>query len=123
MICSWLTLALAVWLSLWCSKIVAHFLPFVFQVLAGVVSSGTRKYALIIKALEIPLSLVGWALTSLATFIPLMLKNPHAVAVPPNGLGEQEWMKVVKQILAAALIGTLVLLVEKFFIQLISQHR
>lgn len=110
-------MALTVWLSLWGSKIVAHFLPFAFQVLAGVVSSGTRKYALIIKALEIPLSLVGWALTSLATFIPLMLKNPHAVAV---SLGEQEWMKVVKQILAAALVGTLVLLVEKFFIQLIS---
>ena len=62
-----------VWLSLWGSKIVAHFLPFVFQFVAGVVSSGTRKYALIIKALEIPLSLAGWAITSLATFIPVSL--------------------------------------------------
>ncbi|KAG9643837.1 hypothetical protein KCU64_g11587, partial [Aureobasidium melanogenum] len=52
-----------VWLSLWGSKIVSHFLPFIFQFVAGVVSSGTRKYALILKALEIPLSLAGWAIT------------------------------------------------------------
>jgi len=60
-----------VWLSLWVSKTVAHFLPILFQLLAGVVSSGVRKYALVIRALEIPLSLVGWALTSLATFVPV----------------------------------------------------
>lgn len=59
------------WLSLWISKIVAHFLPRIFQSLMGVVSAGTRKYALVIKALEIPLSLVGWAVASLATFRPV----------------------------------------------------
>ncbi|KAG2167233.1 hypothetical protein VTO58DRAFT_100712 [Aureobasidium pullulans] len=106
-----------VWLSLWGSKIVAHFLPFVFQFVAGVVSSGTRKYALIIKALEIPLSLAGWAITSLATFIPLMTRNPYGRA---HNQAMTHWMKIMNQILAACLIGTLVLLVEKFFIQLIS---
>lgn len=49
-----------VWLSLWVSKVVVHFLPTVFTVLAGVVSSGTRKYALILQALQMPLSFVGW---------------------------------------------------------------
>lgn len=106
-----------VWLSLWGSKIVAHFLPFVFQFVAGVVSSGTRKYALIIKALEIPLSLAGWAISSLATFMPLMTRNPYGRA---HNQEQSHWMKIVNQVLAAALIGTLVLLVEKFFIQLIS---
>ena len=65
---SWL---LIVWLSLWVSKLVAKCLPAVFQFLCGIVSSGTRKYALVIKALEIYLSLCGWGLTSLATFIPV----------------------------------------------------
>ncbi|KAI5198983.1 hypothetical protein AUEXF2481DRAFT_3351 [Aureobasidium subglaciale EXF-2481] len=106
-----------VWLSLWGSKIVAHFLPFVFQFVAGVVSSGTRKYALIIKALEIPLSLAGWAIASLATFIPLMTRNPYGRA---HNQAMSHWMKIMNQILAACLIGTLVLLIEKFFIQLIS---
>lgn len=62
-----------VWLSLWISKIVAHFLPIIFQFLCGIVSSGTRKYALILTALEIPLSLVGWSVASLASFIPVCL--------------------------------------------------
>ena len=62
-----------VWLSLWISKLAAKCLPFVFQFLCGIVSSGTRKYKLILEALEIPLSLAGWALASLATFKPVSL--------------------------------------------------
>ena len=62
-----------VWLSLWVAKIVAHYIPFVFQFLCGIVSSGTRKYAMMLRALEIPLSLVGWSVTSLATFIPVSI--------------------------------------------------
>lgn len=60
-----------VWLSIWVSKLVTRSLPWVFQFLCGIVSSGTRKYALVLKSLEIPLSLSGWALTSLATFVPV----------------------------------------------------
>lgn len=70
---SWL---LIVWLSLWVSKLVAKCLPAVFQFLCGIVSSGTRKYALVITNLEIFLSLCGWALASLSTFIPV--RFPHA---------------------------------------------
>ena len=60
-----------VWLSIWVSKLAALSLPSVFQFLCGIVSSGTRKYALVLKSLEIPLSLSGWALASMATFIPV----------------------------------------------------
>ncbi|KAF4306833.1 Mechanosensitive ion channel MscS [Botryosphaeria dothidea] len=120
-----------VWLSVWISKIVAHFLPKVFQILAGVVSSGVRKYALVLRALEIPLSLVGWAVTSLATFIPLMVHNPDIQAqakaekkASSNNTSTadsvKEWEKVVRQLLAAAVVSACVLLVEKFLIQLIS---
>lgn len=66
-----------VWLSIWVSKLVARALPWVFQFLCGIVSSGTRKYALVLKALEIPLSLCGWALASLATFIPVSAVLVH----------------------------------------------
>ena len=60
-----------VWLSLWVSKLTTKALPTIFQFLCGIVSSGTRKYALVLKALEIPLSLAGWALAALATFLPV----------------------------------------------------
>lgn len=101
-----------VWLSLWVSKLVAQFLPHLFQFLCGIVSSGVRKYALVLTALEIPLSLVGWALASLATFMPLMRRHRDSPQRP--------WENVVQQILAAACFSTLALLVEKFLIQLIS---
>ena len=65
---SWL---LIVWFSLWVSKLAAKCLPAIFQFLCGIVSSGTRKYALVLQALEIYLSLCGWALASLATFVPV----------------------------------------------------
>ncbi|KAF4545065.1 Serine threonine protein kinase [Lasiodiplodia theobromae] len=118
-----------VWLSVWVSKIIAHFLPKIFQILAGVISSGVRKYFLVLRALEIPISLVGWAVTSLATFIPLMVHNPDIQAKARQEKAEtgkstadsvQEWQKVVRQILAAAVVSACVLLVEKFLIQLIS---
>ena len=74
---SWLE---CVWFSLWVSKLFAKFLPYIFQFLCGIVSSGTRKYALIIQALEIYLSLSGWALASLATFIPVSF--PYTISIP-----------------------------------------
>lgn len=96
-----------VWLSLWVSKTVAHFLPFLFQLLAGVVSSGTRKYALVLKSLEIPLSLVGWALTSLATFVPVTTKNSD-YKTDNKTTSPQDWQNIVERILAATLVAALV---------------
>ncbi|KAK2785321.1 hypothetical protein FQN52_008517 [Onygenales sp. PD_12] len=107
-----------VWLSLWVSKTIAHYIPFVFQFLCGIVSSGTRKYALILKALEIPLSLVGWSVTSLATFIPLMTRNPDTRGSGNTSI--RPWQNVVKNLLFAAFISTLILAAEKVLVQLIS---
>ncbi|KAK2813644.1 hypothetical protein FQN50_000042 [Emmonsiellopsis sp. PD_5] len=107
-----------VWLSLWVSKTIAHYIPFVFQFLCGIVSSGTRKYALILKALEIPFSLVGWSVTSLATFIPLMTRNPDTRSSGNTSI--RPWQNVVKNLLFAAFISALILAAEKVLVQLIS---
>ncbi|MCJ1310753.1 hypothetical protein MMC25_004419 [Agyrium rufum] len=107
-----------VWLSLWVSKLFARSTPSIFQFLCGIVSSGTRKYALVLKALEIPISLAGWALASLATFIPLMTRNPDQRHSGDTGI--THWESIVNKILAAALISSLLLLGEKLIIQLIS---
>ena len=123
-----------VWLGLWASKIVAHFLPAIFEFLMGVVSAGVRKYALVLKALEIPLSLVGWAIVSLATFIPVCTPSPAAstnssqkqiTLSVPTARGEHHgdaahWQTVIRQILVAALISSCVFAAEKLLIQLIS---
>ncbi|EXJ58171.1 hypothetical protein A1O7_05596 [Cladophialophora yegresii CBS 114405] len=112
-----------VWVSLWVSKMVAHYLPFLFQFICGVVSAGTRKYALMLSALEIPLSLVGWAVTSLATFVPIMTLNPDQRSRGETKL--KDWESIVKNILFACVFSTLILLGEKVLVQLlsISYHR
>lgn len=60
-----------VWVSLWVCKIFAKVLPYIFQTLCGIVSSGTRKYALILRALETPITIVFWSVVSLVTFLPV----------------------------------------------------
>lgn len=60
-----------VWFGLWVSRILARALPYVFQFFCGIVSPGTRKYALMLRALEMPNSLVGWMVISLVTFFPV----------------------------------------------------
>jgi small-conductance mechanosensitive channel len=105
-----------VWASLWISKIVAHYLPYIFKIFAGVISSGVRKYSEVIKSLEIPLALVGWAVSSLATFKPIMTID---VTKAKDG-SNPEWITIVQQILGAAVVCSLVLLGEKTIIQLIS---
>jgi small-conductance mechanosensitive channel len=116
-----------VWCSLWASKLVAHFLPFIFQMLVGVVNSGIRKYSLVIRSLEIPLSLVGWTVTSLATFLPIMTRNPIRRKMPaPTGVTDwnptkpDEWETIVQQVLGAFVVASLIFLGEKLIIQLIS---
>ncbi|KAK1818597.1 hypothetical protein LTR12_007029 [Friedmanniomyces endolithicus] len=106
-----------VWVSLWVSKVVAHFLPMLFEIFAGFVSSGVRKYSMVIRSLEIPLSLVGWAVASLATFVPVMTGNPDNRNDKASG---EKWENIVQSILAAATIASLIYLGEKFIIQLIS---
>lgn len=64
-----------VWVSLWGCKIFAKFIPYVFQTLCGFVSSGTRKYALILRALETPITIVLWCVISLVTFLPVCIDS------------------------------------------------
>lgn len=107
-----------VWLGIWVAKLFAQALPWIFQFLCGIVSSGTRKYALILKALEIPISLLGWAAICVATFTPLMTLNPYARKI--GDTETKEWQVTVRNILFAALISCSIFLGERLIVQLIS---
>ncbi|TVY54712.1 putative MscS family protein, partial [Lachnellula suecica] len=108
-----------VWLSIWISKLVSKGIPWVFMFLCGVVSSGTRKYALILKAVEIPLSLVGWAITCLLTFKGLTSKTLNA-GPPRDADPSPGWIDIMIKILVPCLIASILFLAEKMVIQLIS---
>ncbi|KAJ5242972.1 uncharacterized protein N7469_001299 [Penicillium citrinum] len=103
-----------VWVSLWGCKIFAKFIPYVFQTLCGFVSSGTRKYALILRALETPITIVLWCVISLVTFLPIMRYGAD------NNSDVSSWEKSVKNILFALLVCSLIFLAEKALVQLIS---
>lgn len=102
----WIMIA---WLTLWAGKIVAHFLPPVFMFFCGVVSSGTRKYATVLKALQIPLSLFFWAL---ATWISFQLMFRSFI--------EDGWEKTLHRVLGALFVSSALLLIEKTIVQLIG---
>ncbi|KAJ6013846.1 hypothetical protein N7540_008437 [Penicillium herquei] len=102
------------WVSLWGCKVFAQFFPYVFQSLCGVVSSGTRKYALILRALETPLTLVLWNVIALVTFLPIMRYGAG------NSSGVSSWESSIKNILFGLLICSLIYMVEKAVVQLIS---
>jgi hypothetical protein len=55
------------WVSLWIAKLLAIAAYFVFQAVRGLFSSGIRKYSLLPKTLETPISLFIWAILAFAT--------------------------------------------------------
>ncbi|KUI53374.1 hypothetical protein VP1G_00590 [Cytospora mali] len=97
------------WLCLWGGKIVSHFLPHAFMFLCGVVSVGTRKYATVLKSLEIPFSLFFWALASWLVF-----------RFKFGSDDKFEWVYVIVRILGSLFVSSCVFLGEKAIIQLVS---
>ncbi|CAK7270937.1 hypothetical protein SEPCBS119000_004344 [Sporothrix epigloea] len=98
----------ASWAGLWAGKVVAHFIPIVFVFFCGVVSSGTRKYASVLRGLEIPLSLFFWALVSWLVFRFLFINKSIT------------WISAVTNILGASFVSSAVFLAERAMIHLMS---
>ncbi|KAL4785782.1 Mechanosensitive ion channel-domain-containing protein [Aspergillus varians] len=107
-----------VWVSLWVCKLVAKLIPYIFQFLCGIVSSGTRKYALILRNLEIPITTVLWMIVSLVTFLPIMVYNARNKI--EGNTDTKSWEKSVKNVLFALLLCSLIFLGQKTIVQLIS---
>jgi hypothetical protein len=106
-----------IWLSFWAMKIVAHFLPRVFEFLIGVVSPGVKKYAQLLRAVEKPLSFVLWMVVNQGTFPALIYYER-----PENKPEEKApgWINTMQSVLIALLVCTLIILAERVLIQLIS---
>ncbi|KAH6721583.1 Mechanosensitive ion channel-domain-containing protein [Leptodontidium sp. 2 PMI_412] len=111
-----------VWISLWVSHATVIILPFLFRGLLGMFKPGWRDYGLAVRALRTPLGLLGWTLCSLATFAPIMLRNPDS---RENKATLVEWQRIVQKVLAAAVVSSLVYFAESALVVLlsISYHR
>jgi hypothetical protein len=104
------------WWCLWATKLLAQLLPYLFQFLCGFVSSGTRKYRLVIRALEIPISLLLWAITCWATVPVITIFDDDK---------QFHWVTVFQRALLASIAVAALFLGEKLIIQLIgiNYHR
>jgi hypothetical protein len=104
------------WWCLWLTKLIAQCLPYIFQLLCGFVSSGTRKYRLVIRALEIPIAFLLWIITCWAT-VPVITVF--------DGNRAFHWVTVFQRVLLASIAAAALLLAEKLIIQLIgiNYHR
>lgn len=101
-----------IWLSLWVCKLVAQALPIIFQAACGLISTGIRKYSLVLTALEIPISLFLWALVSYTT--------TKVVCVFDNGKCGRDWLRILRMVFKAGIVVAAIFLVEKTIMQLIS---
>ncbi|KAI0407017.1 serine/threonine protein kinase [Xylaria palmicola] len=98
------------WLTLWGGKLVAWLLAPALMFFTGVISPGTRKYAALLRNLQIPLSLFFWALADWLVFINLLQRGHSKVS----------WVNTIATILGAAFVSSAIFLGEKAFVQLIS---
>ncbi|KAK3678577.1 hypothetical protein LTR78_001875 [Recurvomyces mirabilis] len=101
-----------IWVGLWICKLVATIVPIVFQAVCGVVSTGIRKYSLVLQALEIPMSLFFWSILAWATSNIINVFNPNVY--------NNTWLQTLNTVFKALIIVAAIFLAEKTFVQLVS---
>lgn len=106
-----------IWTSLWVTNLCSKLLPRVFRFFCGVISAGTRKHSLMIKALEVPLSIVFWVITSWATIPVIDVFNGKHVTVTSSSI---HWISTLQKVFLASIPVACVFLVEKAIIEFIT---
>jgi hypothetical protein len=113
----WLELC---WAFLWIAKIIATLIPAVFGFISGMVTTGLRKYALVLKAVKTPLSIFIWAILCIASYDIIYVfdrKNHSKFSGANNPMkGMVTFHKVLKVSTGMAALW----LAEKMIVQLIS---
>lgn len=105
-----------VWGSLWVSRLFSSMLPHIYKFITGILVPPLKKYRSVLNALEIPFTLVFWALISLCTFMPIMTQRANAKSSDATS----NWQKTINSILIGLLISSVVFSGERTIIHLIS---
>ena len=106
-----------VWVLLWVAKLMAQAVPIVFQTIGGAIHTGIRKYWLVLKAVEIPLSLFFWAILMISSWsVIYVFDKPFHT----KHAGNIKWLHTLHMVLKATVGVTALYLVERMLIQMIS---
>ncbi|KAL9526977.1 Mechanosensitive ion channel protein [Sphaerulina musiva] len=105
-----------IWLTFWACRITSKAMPFVFQAACGLLSSGIRKYSLVLQTLEIPTSILLWCIIAFAATDVIFVFDKEDYHHQKKG----QWVRVLKHLCQASIIAAAIFVVEKTIIQLIS---
>jgi hypothetical protein len=103
----------SVWLSFWGMRFVARCIPVIFRYFAGVVSAESKKYGRVLENLRDMITVFGWVIISFVLYE--ILFETSAAGNTPYG-----WTTTFKQVLGAVLVSTIIFMIEKIFVQLVS---
>ncbi len=92
----------------------------VFTAVGGLIYSGLRKYAHLIRALETPISLFLWAIMAFATHRLVYVFESHDEIFEKKGLYKITWVYTFEKVLRSNIATTAIYLFEKTLIQLIG---
>lgn len=106
-----------IWVLLWVAKLMAQAVPIMFKTVGGAIQTGIRRYWLVLKAVEIPLSLFFWAILMICSYpIIYTFDKPFHSA----HAGKIRWLSILHNVLKATIGVTALYLVEKMLIQMTS---
>lgn len=141
----WLEVA---WGGFWVSRVIARLLPYILYPLMGILPFTMYKYTVILTALEMPLAIFFCSIICVCTFSPIMIGKGNftsttvttttsatatptasassnaveSVFVTKTAASVPSWIKVITKILGAAVVTSIVLLLEKIFLHFIGFH-
>jgi hypothetical protein len=104
------------WWTFWLTKAIAQTMPIVFMFVVGFVSSGTRKYQLVIKAMEIPIAFILWTIVSYFT-VPIVTTFDKGLDTKK---GQGAWVDTFRRFLLASIAVAALFIAQKLVVQLIS---
>lgn len=98
-----------------CAKI----LPYLFRLCCGIISAGTRKHSLMIKALEVPISIILWIFLCWLTIPVIAAFDLDHVKVTVTS-SEVTWIRILQKIFEASMAAWTVIFAEKLAIEFIT---
>ena len=105
------------WVWLWVSKILATIIPVLYQSICGFLTTGLRKYTLVLRAIKTPLSIFLWSVLCMASYSEVYAFNR---AYHDQHRGQMQWLSVFHRVLKVSVGMAAIWLAEKILVELVS---
>lgn len=103
------------WVSFWVAKLMAAAIPYLFSGLVGLLTTGVRKYALVLRAIEIPISFFIWTIMALSTLPAAHIfdEQYYSEFYPRADQPNIYWLHIIEKICRASIGSSALWLLQK----------